>query len=262
MNERPKTGCVLGIVPARGGSRGVPRKNVADLGGQPILAWTLNVAREATSLDHLVVSTEDREIAEVAEAYGVQVIRRPSQLSADEAPTAPAVLHALHEVEASTSVQYWAIVTLQPTTPFRRADDIDACVRLLADDPTADAAVSVRELVDAHPARVKQIVTGWLEDYCLPESEGQRRQDFSGAYIRNGAVYATRRQVVLRGSVWGTRQLAYVMPSKRSVNIDEPFDLMVARALHAYGAFNVVPTAHDCPRPDTLPDCEHWSETS
>ncbi len=223
---------VLAVVPARGGSRGVPRKNIRVLGGHPLLAYTIAAGRASERVTDLVVSTEDPEIAEVARSYGAEVIDRPDALATDEAPTAPVIQHAIERVEEATGRTYDYILTLQPTTPFRRGWDIDAAVDLLeaAANPAA-SVTSVVRIFDAHPLRVKRLTQDRLQPYIAGDDVPTRRQDLPPAYLRNGAIYLAHRPTVTGGSVWGNPEIPYPMPPERSVNIDEPLDFLLAEAV-------------------------------
>jgi len=220
---------ILGLVPARGGSKGIPRKNIVDLGGKPLLAWTSGVAL-ASSLKRVVLSTDDPEIADLGRELGLDVpFLRPPDLATDAARSIDLVLHALDALDARPD----AVMLLQPTTPFRTVPDIEGSIALLqAND--ADSVISVVHVGGHHPARMKLIEDGWLVDPPFTESiEGQPRQTLVPLFIKNGAIYLTRSAVLRSGSFQGGRSRAWEMPPERSVNIDGPFDLLVARALAA-----------------------------
>ncbi len=220
---------MLGVIPARGGSKGIPRKNIRVLAGKPLLQYSVEAAKHSRLLDRLVVSTEDAEIAEMAESLGVEVVNRPSSLAGDDVPMWPVVQHALDAAEDEE--QFDAVFTLQVTTPLRTGADIDDAIRLLQTSG-ADSVIGVVRVLDSHPARAKRIEDGRLRDFCVPEPEGVRRQDLTPtAYLRNGAVYVTRRDTIISGSIRGTHQCPLLMPPERSVNIDEPLDLLLAEAL-------------------------------
>jgi CMP-N,N'-diacetyllegionaminic acid synthase len=223
---------VLGVVPARGGSKGVPRKNIRLLGGRPLLVHTIETALLTRAVDPVVVSTEDPAIAEVARKAGVQVIDRPASLATDVTPSAPVIEHATLAVEAQLSTRFDAVMTLQPTAPFRSTEDIERAVELLWTSG-AESVISVVRVLDQHPARAKRIVDGRLEGFFVPEEESARRQDLEPAYLRNGAIYLTRRDVLDKGTLRGTHQQALVMPPERSVNIDEELDFLTAEAVLA-----------------------------
>jgi CMP-N-acetylneuraminic acid synthetase len=221
---------VLGVIPARGGSKTVPHKNICLVAGKPLVAYTIECAARSTALTRCIVSTDSREIAEVCRKAGGDVpFLRPAELAGDDTPTLPVLLHALEQLHEA----YDAVMILQPTSPLRTPGDIDSAVKLLDSDPSADSVVSVVKVGDHHPARMKQIRDGVLIDPPFAESvEGQRRQDLSELYLRNGAIYLTRTQVLKQqGSLKGRKSLAYVMPEERSVNVDGQVDLILAEAL-------------------------------
>jgi CMP-N,N'-diacetyllegionaminic acid synthase len=214
---------VLGVVPARGGSKGVPRKNLRQVGGRPLIAWTLDVAREASDvLWRTVVSTDDEEIAAVARAHGGDVPwLRPGDLGGDRISMIPVLRHAVAAVEAVEGRNVDWVCLLQPTAPFRTAEDVRAAVAL-AERGGCDSVISVVRVFDVHPVLMKRIEDGRLLPFCVEEEEGTRRQDYDPpAYMRNGCLYLTRRDVLVeRGSIWGDVIRPYVMPEERSVGID------------------------------------------
>ena len=218
---------VLGVIPARGGSKAIPRKNLVMLGGKPLLAWTCEAAK-GSKLDRIIVSTDNEEIARIAVSYGVDVpFLRPAELSEDSSATIDAVTHALEAIDE----KFDAVMVLQPTSPFRTTQDIDECLALL-EQSAADSVISVVDVGGYHPARMKYLDSGRLVDPPFVElRENQPRQELVPMYIRNGAVYLTRTKTLLEGSFKGADCIAYVMPSDRSVNIDEPIDLIVAEAI-------------------------------
>jgi len=214
---------VLGVIPARGGSKGVPRKNLREVGGRPLIAWTLDAAREAADvLFRTVVSTDDAEIAEVARGLGADVPwLRPADLGGDRVPMLPVLRHAVEAVEAEEGERVDWVCLLQPTAPFRTADDVRAAVAL-AGRGRCDSVISVVRVFDVHPVLMKRIEDDRLVPFCVAEREGTRRQDYDPpAYMRNGCLYLTRRDVLLeKGSLWGDVIRPYVMPEERSVGID------------------------------------------
>lgn len=222
---------ILGVVPARGASKGVPRKNIADVAGRPLIAYTLDAARQAPALTRVVVSTEDPEIAEVCRRLGADVIERPPELALDKTPTLPVVQHALARAEATDGRRYGAVVLLQPTTPLRLAEDVEQCVAMLR-ETGAESVVSVVDVGGNHPLRMKKFEGGRLVNYVEQDGENMRpRQDLPPVYIRNGAVYVTRRSVIDGGALVGRDCRGFIMSPDRSVNIDAPNDLIVAEQL-------------------------------
>ena len=217
---------VLGLIPARGGSKGVPRKNIRDLCGKPLLQYTAESARASRLLSRVVLSTDDREIAGIGLKCGLDVpFMRPAELAADAAPSLPVVRHAL-EWLAAHGDDFDAVCLLQPTHPLRRPGDIDGCIRLL-EETGADSVVTVLPVPPEHnphwvffrePDGGLRLSTG--ESRLIP-----RRQDLPPAFHREGSVYVTRRDVVLKGdSLLGDRVIGFPVDPSGSVNIDTQED--------------------------------------
>ena len=223
---------VVGIVPARGGSKGIPHKNIRPLGGKPLIAWTAEAARGAARLTHTILSTDADEIAEAGRQAGLDVpFLRPAELATDTTPTLPVVQHAVRWLEARGE-RYDAVCLLQPTSPLRSARDIDACIELL-DRSGADAAVSIARVpVEYNPHWVYfadasgdlRIATG--EPDPIP-----RRQDLPPAFHRDGSIFVTRRDVLMdRDSLYGTRLVGYESTSA-SLDLDTLEDWEEAEAI-------------------------------
>ena len=221
---------VLAVITARGGSKGIPRKNLALVGGEPLVVHAVRQAAAAGRLTRYVVSTDDAEIATAARAAGGDVpFVRPADLARDDTPTLPVLLHAARTLEQAGDAPYDWIVCLQPTNPLRRAADIDACVAK-AVETGADSVVTVCRA--PHPAKIKRMEGDRLLPYVIDEAEGARRQDLGvPAWRRNGAVYVFRRDVLEAGRLYGDDVRAVEMPAERSVDIDAPSDLLLANAL-------------------------------
>lgn len=217
---------VLGVIPARGGSKGIKRKNVRDLAGKPLIAWTIEAALLSKYIDRVIVSTDDSEIAQVSAAYGAEVpFTRPSVLASDTASSVALLEHAIKECPG-----YGFVVLLQPTSPLRKTSDIDACIELCAKGST-NSVVSVKE-VDTHPAYIFRETNSRRLEPLLPEMKGLRRQDLPRLLALNGAVYVVATQWFLRAKSLVAEESQYhVMPRERSIDIDEEFDLVVARHL-------------------------------
>ena len=224
---------VLGLIPARGGSKGVPRKNIRLLHGKPLLAYTAEAALSARHLSRVILSTEDAEIAEAGRDCGLDVpFLRPAELAEDATPMLPVVLHALRFAEAQDG-RYDALCLLQPTNPLRRAEDIDGCIeKLLTSDGTAIVTV-LPVPAEYNPHWVYFPDT----DGCLRISTGEatpitRRQALPPAFHREGSVYVTRRDTLLEdNSLFGPRLLGYPIDAEHSVNIDTLEDWERAEAL-------------------------------
>ncbi len=223
---------VLAVVPARGGSRGIPRKNLVLVGGKSLLAWTADAARGSHVVDRAVLSSEDDEILEAGRVAGLDTpFVRPAVLARDDTPGVDPVLHALDALEAQGDHYGW-VVLLQPTSPLRIAADIDAAAAFCADG--APAAVSVTA-ADKSPWWMFHMAPhARLEPLFDPASRPSRRQDAPPVYVLNGAVYVARVDWLRRTRSFLTEETAgYVMPRERSVDVDEPADLHVVEALLA-----------------------------
>ncbi len=224
---------VLGVVLARGGSKGIPRKNVALLAGKPLLAYTAAAALQAKRLSRVILSTEDEEIAAIGRQLGLEVPSlRPRDLAQDDTLAIDVLLHVIREVE-SQGQRFDAIFTLQPTNPLRRPEDIDGAIDLF-ERTGADSVISFVAVGDNHPARMKFVdPQGRVVDPPFGELvEGQRRQDLPQLYLREGSVYLTRRDVLVNEHSFKGRDCrAWMVPADRACNIDEPIDWIIADAL-------------------------------
>lgn len=213
---------VLGIIPARGGSKGVPRKNIKLLCGKPLIAYTIEAAMNAKRLTRTIVSTEDEEIAEVAKSLGADVpFMRPKELADDATPTFDVVIDSVKKLEDSGE-EYDAICLLQPTNPLRRSLDIDECVDML-EKTGADSVVTVLPVPDKYnPKWVYWKTESGEMSLSTGETEPTtRRQDLPSAFHREGSVYVTRVAVLKkRRNLYGDHVLGYEMKVQDSVNID------------------------------------------
>ena len=209
---------VLGLIPARGGSKGIPRKNLAPVGGKPLLAWTVEAARAASELTRTVVSTDDDEIAAAA---GIEVLRRPAELAADETPMAAVVGHAIDELAPDV------VVLLQPTSPLRRGEHIDEAVRQLLESG-ADAVVSVVEVPHVYrPESLMDVVDG----RAVSRGAVETRHEKPLVYARNGPAVLVLRADKLHDDLYDGDCRAYVMDERDSLDVDTPFDLELADLL-------------------------------
>lgn len=231
---------VLGIVTARGGSKGIPGKNLALLADKSLLAHTAEAALESTSLARVFLSTDDEQIAEAGRALGLDCpFLRPSELAKDDTPTIPVLQDVVRRLEANED-QYDAVFTLQPTNPLRLASDIDGSVKWMVES-NADSVIGFSDVGERHPARMKSINDqGQVIDPPFGELfEGQRRQDLPRLFLRDGSVYLTRRDVLLHdNSLKGSDCRGWIIPPQRACNIDEPHDMYLAEQLLKLGKEN------------------------
>lgn len=213
---------VLGIIPARGGSKGVSRKNIKYLCGKPLLAYTAECALQAKLLSKVILSTEDEEIAAVGKNCGLEVpFMRPVELAEDTTPTLPVILHAVKYMERKGE-DFDAVCLLQPTNPLRRAKDIDACIKLL-EESGADSVISVLPVpVEYNPKWVYWQMSNGKMTLSTGDTEPiSRRQDLPPAFHRDGSIYITRRNVLISfNSIYGLHTVGYEINPRFSANID------------------------------------------
>ncbi len=212
---------VLAIIPARGGSKGLPRKNILPVQGRPLIAWTIVEARKSKYVDHLVLSSEDEEIINIAKKWGCEApFIRPKSLATDDATTIDVIFHTMKTI--GTTYDY--VVLLQPTSPLRRAVDIDKCVEI-CNSKNIPACVSVTE-ADKSPYWMFRLDENAKLDPLI-DSSGltTRRQDLPRVYTLNGAVYVAEWQWLLENETFLTHETAaYIMPKEKSIDIDNKFD--------------------------------------
>ncbi len=219
---------ILALIPARGGSKGLPRKNILEAGGKPLLAWTIEAAQDSRYIDRLILSSEDREIIDAAKRWGCEVpFVRPRELAEDDTPAIEAILHAMRKMP-----HYDYIMLLQATSPLRNAADIDACIENCL-NLAANACVSVSE-PDKSPYWMffldKQ---GHLQPLLQANKKLiARRQDLPKVYSLNGAIYLARWEWLLEHKTFvHDDTLAYPMPKERSLDIDSKNDFLLFKAL-------------------------------
>jgi N-acylneuraminate cytidylyltransferase len=220
---------VLAVIPARGGSKGVPRKNVRLLGQKPLITWTIDAAKQSKYIDRLILSSDDEEIISVAETAGCEVpFVRPDDLASDQASGVDVLLHA---VEAMGG-HYDYLILLQPTSPFRLTEDIDGAIKKCVLG-AALSCVSVCETAK-HPAWMYTVgESDSIVPFLPADADASRRQDLTTVYVLNGAVYvvAVGRFMVSGKLIVPGETIAYRMPAERSQDIDSEFDFSVCELL-------------------------------
>jgi len=227
---------ILAVIPARGGSKGVPRKNIRPLAGKPLLYYTIKEALGSKLVTRIIVSSEDDEILNVARKVGGEdvVLRRPKKLAQDKVASLPVVQHAVKEIEAKDKIKFDYIVLLQATSPFVLSKDIDASLEKLI-KTGADTVVSVCVVKEHYPIKIKKVIDDKLVPYSSELRENIfRRQDLPLAFRRNGAIYANTRETVMeRNSLLGIEGECrpYIMPEERSVDINTMLDFQFADML-------------------------------
>ena len=229
MELKPK---VLGVIPARGGSKGVPKKNIKDLKGKPLISYSIEEARRSKLMDRCIVSTDSEEIAKVSKEAGGDVpFIRPNEFATDMALSVDVIKHALNFLKEQGE-EYDIVVLLQPTTPFRTAEDIDKAIeKIIKTD--CDSVVSMVDVGANHPARMYTLEEADQLESVMEEGITMRpRQELPPIYIRSGDVYASKvNSVFSKNSMMGKDCRAIVIPEKRAVNIDTLLDFKMAEII-------------------------------
>jgi len=215
---------VTALIPARGGSKGIPRKNLALVAGRPLLAWTIDAGLGSRFVSRTIVSTEDEEIAAAARSLGAEALARPPELAADGTPMRDVIVHALEELGSPD-----VLVLLQPTSPLRRAQHVDEAVELLlASD--ADSVVSVVEVPHRYrPGSLMALDGDRL--VRLADDHAATRQEKPVVYARNGPAVLALRPDRIGADLYGGDCRLYVMEARDSLDVDDPFDLELAELL-------------------------------
>lgn len=212
---------IMGIIPARGGSKGIPGKNIRLLGGKPLIYYAAHAARESGLVDRLLLTTDSTEIAEVGKGLGIEVpFLRPKELAQDNTPMFPVIDHAIHFVE-NEGWQPDIILLLQPTAPLRRPEHLRAAVKIL-EDTKCDAVASVVDVPQHYaPDFVMRLEDGKLRPFLEGGERITRRQDTRPAYSRDGTVYAFWRDVFIhKRSIYGEDCRPLLIPRELSCNLD------------------------------------------
>jgi len=224
---------ILAVIPARGGSKGIPRKNIVKINDRPLIDYTIQAALQVSRINDVVVSTEDKEISTISKELGAQVpFIRSDHLATNQMQSAPVIIDTLNQMERLKSIKYDAVLMLQPTSPLRTQSHIDKAIDLFFSQE-CDSVVSVVSVGGTHPFRMKRLVGNQLINYIDQGFWDMRpRQSLPDVYIRNGAIYLISRDVLVdKQQLIGDKCLGYVMNDSESTNIDTPIDLKIAELL-------------------------------
>ena len=217
---------IVAIIPARGGSKGIPKKNIKHLRGKPLISYTIKHANKSKYINKIIVSTEESEIAKISKECGAEIIKRPEELARDESPTMDVIFHVL-EVLRSENYIPDIVILLQPTSPLRTAEDIDKAVELFLNSG-CESVVSVCE-VEHPPYWSFKIGRGYLKPLFGKKKLGLRRQDFNNIYRVNGAIYISTPQTLYQyKSFHCDRTIPHIMSIERSIDIDTAIDFMLS----------------------------------
>lgn len=219
---------VLAIIPARGGSKGVPRKNIKDLCGKPLIAWTIEEALKSKYIDRLIVSTEDDEIAKISKKYGAEVpFMRAKGLAQDNTPGIDPILHCINWLMDNEKYHSDYICTLQCTSPLRKSNHIDEALEMLG-QKVADSIIGVCES-EVSPYWMKNIKKGKLVDFIKNSHVYKRRQELPMVYRLNGAIYIGKTEILKKNRNWYTdNTIPYIMSNEDSIDIDTMMDFKFA----------------------------------
>jgi CMP-N,N'-diacetyllegionaminic acid synthase len=235
MNRKEKKLRCLAVIPARGGSKGVPRKNLRLLAGKPLIVYSIEVAKRCTSITDIVVSTEDEEIAEVSRRSGLEIpFMRPAYLAEDTTPMEPVVIHALQEWEKTKGVKMDCVALLEPTGPLRSSRCIEEAIRLWR-ETGADSIVSLME--NDYPVNwLKKLEEGRVVPFCPDLPELFRRQDAQPTYKYNNAIFVVSRDILLKEkTLLGPDTRPLLMEPLESVDINSEWDFQLAEWLITQG---------------------------
>jgi len=224
---------VIAIIPARGGSKGLPRKNVLNVCGKPLIGWSIEKALKSKHVDVVLVTTDSEEIAEVARRFGAEVpFLRPAELATDRSSTYDAIRHALAHYRDGAKREFDYTVLLEPTSPLREDDDIDRMLEMLdARREGFDAIVSVGEVAE-HPSIVKKLLDGKVEPFVPELQQTTRRQDNAPAYFPYGVAYMAKTPVLLEENTFYTRRcLGFPIRRYQNYEIDDIYDLLCVEAV-------------------------------
>ena len=225
---------ILCIIPARGGSKGIPKKNLLKIGGFTLLERAILTAEKSNYIDSIIVSSDSKEIINLANSYGDYApFVRSKELSSDECPSLPVFQDALKRAEERTGDVFDLLVVLEPPCPFRLGKHIDEALEL-AVKKKSSSIVSLVEVSDEHPIRIKKLSDdSKVLPYCLDEPEGLRRQDQDPAYIRNTAVYVFNSKMIVDDVLWGKEVFGFEMDADLyGVNIDEEINIAEAEFIY------------------------------
>lgn len=224
---------VVAVVPARGGSKGVPKKNIRLLAGKPLICHTIDVARQVAQIDRIIVSTDSEEIAAAVGAPSLVPFIRPVALAQDDTPDLPVFRHVLEWLRDTEGVEPEVVVHLRPTSPLRSPESVRKGIELLLEHPEADSVRGVC-VPTQNPFKMWRIENGWLRpliETAGPEAYNMPRQSLPAVWWQNAAVDVVRSRTILAGSMTGSRILPLVMDDLESVDIDSPVDFQIAELL-------------------------------
>jgi len=223
---------ILGIIPARSGSKGIKNKNIKLLKGKPLIFWTIKTALKS-KLNNLIVSTDSLKIKKISEKYGVNVpFLRPANISKDNSKSIDVIKHAI-KFYKKKKINFDAIMLLQPTCPFRNVNDINSSIDILKKRKDICSVISLQKVESFHPARMKFLQNNIIKDpNFIKEKEANSRQKLKQVYLRSGLIYLTKTKIILeKNSLQGIKSFGLITPLSRSLNIDNINDFRLAELI-------------------------------
>ncbi len=254
---------ILGIIPARGGSRGLPGKNIRQICGMPLIAWTVKQALSSRYLDSVIVSTDDHEIADISEKYGAEVpFLRPEKLAGDCTPMIDVILHAV-DFYKNKGMTFDCIALLEPTSPLRKIDDIDRAIeKLIRHEAEADSLVSLGEVSLEHPSIMKRITRGYVKPYEAGAGIITRRQELDRVFFPYGVIYLSKTATLMEyGTFYQRRTIPFFIERWQNYEVDDIYDFVCIEAvmslmLHKPAAESgVTPLCHCKLNPERKESC-------
>jgi len=216
---------VLGIIPARGGSKGVPGKNIMEFDGKPLLAYAIEAGKKSKLISKMIVNTDDMKIAQISEDFECEVFIRKKEFATDTSEVIDSVIQTI-EFFKKKGEFFDAVMLLQPTSPLRTGEDIDKAIQILRRGKI-DAVISMVKVQDKHPARMYKMEKSQLSS-LMPEHETERRQDLPELYLRNGCIYLVKTEVLKNQRTFmPTNKSAYIMNADWDVNVDTEIDVII-----------------------------------
>lgn len=233
MKEKTK---IITIIPARGGSKGIPKKNIKPLLGNPLIAWTIEQAKNSKYIDRIVVSTDDKEIAEISRKYGTEVpFLRPKELARDDSPTIDAIMHALNWFE-ERGEYFDIVVLLEPTSPLRKENDLDIAIELFIKNiDKADSLVSVGEVHLENPYITKKVEDGYVKAFIEINETIYQRQQLPKVFFPYGVVYLSKTNALRKyRTFYQERTIPYFVERWQNYEIDDIYDFICVEAIIKY----------------------------
>lgn len=227
---------VLAIIPARGGSKGLPGKNIRPMCGKPLIGWTIEKANKCSYLDSVLVTTDDKEIAKVAQSFGAYVpFIRPAEFATDQSSTYSVIRHAVSYFKDTECKEFDYIVLLEPTSPLREDDDINKMLELIvARQDEYDSIVSVGEVTE-HPSIMKRLAADGIEPFCPNLAQTTRRQDNAAAYFPFGVAYIAKTSSLLEENTFYTRRcMHFLIKRYQNYEIDDIYHFLCTESVMRY----------------------------